>query len=354
MKRDNRFSDTQSQYIYECLKQWGWGEKEAYLLKLVLFVYEKNTGRQLEDVIEEQKEKKIVLFGNGAIAQRICNIFKIAKFPIDYYTTNSAKYESIYHGIPYISVDEIQNNVEEYCFVIGTSIPTYIDEIRTQLLGYGIAEKQIIFDCRDIGNQYFDLEELHLTEDEVFVDAGCFNGDDVLRFKHATNQKYFKIYAFEPDKENYEHCIKQLQDCQNLEMVNAGVWSTTRELSFSNMATGSSHIEESEKEYSDGQLSNQIKVFSLDDYIGENKVTYIKMDIEGAELEALKGARNIIEKFRPKLAICVYHKAEDIDEIPEYIRKTAPFYRLYLRHYSLGELETVLYAIPTDESEELS
>ena len=82
----------------------------------------------------------------------------------------------------------------------------------------------------------------------------------------------------------------------------------------------------------------------MDDLIKE-RVTFIKMDIEGAELEALKGARNIITKYRPKLAICLYHKPEDIITIPKYIKSLLPEYKLYVRHYSNNTGEFVLYAV---------
>ena len=69
------------------------------------------------------------------------------------------------------------------------------------------------------------------------------------------------------------------------------------------------------------------------------------MDIEGAELEALKGAKETIKRNHPKLAICVYHKPEDIVDIPKFILELDPEYKLYLRHYSDNAGETVLYAI---------
>lgn len=75
-------------------------------------------------------------------------------------------------------------------------------------------------------------------------------------------------------------------------------------------------------------------------------MSFIKMDIEGADLEALKGCQNTIRRYHPKLAISVYHKPEDIIEIPCYIKELVPEYRLYLRHYGNGDTETVLYALP--------
>ena len=72
--------------------------------------------------------------------------------------------------------------------------------------------------------------------------------------------------------------------------------------------------------------------------------TFIKMDIEGAERKTIEGAENIIKKYRPKLAICVYHRADDIFEIPLAIKKLVPEYKLYLRQHSNSLLDTVLYA----------
>lgn len=76
------------------------------------------------------------------------------------------------------------------------------------------------------------------------------------------------------------------------------------------------------------------------------KVTFIKMDIEGAELESLKGAQKVIQRDKPKLAICIYHKPEDMVELPLYIKELVPEYKFYIRHHSNFINETVLYAIP--------
>lgn len=87
-----------------------------------------------------------------------------------------------------------------------------------------------------------------------------------------------------------------------------------------------------------------VKTISIDEMLEGEKCTFIKMDIEGAEMEALQGAQKSISKYYPKLAISIYHKDDDLWKIPYYIKKTWPEYKLYIRHYTYVTTETVLYA----------
>lgn len=118
------------------------------------------------------------------------------------------------------------------------------------------------------------------------------------------------------------------------------MWDESKELSFAANGTANSHIAESEE-----NNMVKVKVISLDEMLGGRPVSFIKMDIEGAEYKALAGARNTIVKNKPKLAICVYHKAEDIWELPGLILEMRPDYKLYFRHYSDNSTETILYAL---------
>lgn len=95
-----------------------------------------------------------------------------------------------------------------------------------------------------------------------------------------------------------------------------------------------------------GETLVALEVTSVDNVLSGNKATFIKMDIEGSELEALKGCRRTIEMYHPKLAVCVYHREEDIFEIPKFILECYQGYRFFLRHYAHSASETVLYAIP--------
>lgn len=94
----------------------------------------------------------------------------------------------------------------------------------------------------------------------------------------------------------------------------------------------------------DESNSTCVAVDALDQLLDDN-VTFIKMDIEGAEYKAIKGAETIIRNYHPKLAISIYHNAEDIWELPRLIMTICPDYKLYLRHYSIAQAETVLYAV---------
>ena len=182
--------------------------------------------------------------------------------------------------------------------------------------------------------QYFDI--IHTTKDDCFVDCGAFTGDTL----EQCYEKYGEVaayYAFEPDEKNF---IKLQQHCKkynNAISFKEGVWFEDATLNFSNTGNSSTSISD------DG---GAVKVISLDNKLSNKKVTVIKMDVEGAEIEALKGAKKIITEQNPTLAICVYHKFNDIWDIPELIQSFDVDYKYYLRHYTNTVCETVFYAVP--------
>jgi len=90
--------------------------------------------------------------------------------------------------------------------------------------------------------------------------------------------------------------------------------------------------------------SRVVEVDTIDNVLLEEKVTYIKMDVEGAELAAIESARNTIMSYKPKLAICVYHKKEDLITIPKKILSLVPEYKLTLRAHAPMSISLVLYA----------
>lgn len=124
---------------------------------------------------------------------------------------------------------------------------------------------------------------------------------------------------------------------KNLVAFNSGVWNKTDTLCFSEMGAASSGVSDK------GDV--QIKVRAIDDVKECHDATFIKMDIEGSELNALKGAEKTIRRNKPKLAICIYHSNEDMIRLAEYIHELNPEYKLYIRHYSYDAYDTILYAL---------
>ena len=262
------------------------------------------------------------------------------KFVID----KNPKEESLC-GVPTITLSEYLKSGED-CFIVISS-RVYYEEIRDELIKAGIASDRIIdgailFDMSE-GKQYFDLDELpHSPSGEVFADVGCYDGLSAFYFDKWCNGEGVS-YCFEPDEINIARIKKVLEykKVSSYKLIDKGVWSSTGRISFVSTGNSVSHVSDA-AEIDDGASS--IEVTTLDDALFDKNVTFIKMDIEGAEYEALKGAERIIREQKPKLAICVYHKPQDIWELPELILDYNKEYRFYLRHYSYRHAETVLYA----------
>jgi FkbM family methyltransferase len=188
-------------------------------------------------------------------------------------------------------------------------------------------------------NQYFP-GILKFNDLEVFVDCGAYNGDTILNFVHKVKNKYQKIYAFEPDLATYQRLMDTInkEQIKDIEPLNLGTWSKKTVLQFSASGTLRSSV------VKDGKLS--IPVEMIDTIVQDAPVSFLKMDIEGSELESLRGAQRTIKTYRPKLAICVYHKPEDLITIPQYINELVNTYKLYLRQHQFVSWDMVLYATP--------
>jgi len=184
-------------------------------------------------------------------------------------------------------------------------------------------------------DQYFEpfLGDL---QDTIFVDCGGYDGDTSEEFIKRY-PKYKKIYFFEPSKINMLKAQKRLNNLRNIEFIELGVSDKSSLLHFDFSSGSSSKIS------NDGEV--EISVIPLDDYLTKEPKTFIKMDLEGWELKALKGAEKEIKENKPILAIAVYHSISDFWKIPNLIYEFNPSYKTYLRHYTEGWSETVMYFV---------
>jgi FkbM family methyltransferase len=186
------------------------------------------------------------------------------------------------------------------------------------------------------GLQYFP-EFLNLEDNgEVFYDIGSFDGGTSLDFLSICKGSN-RVYAFEPNPQNSELLAVKLGIKENVEILEVGLSNVNRRQGFSENLGSASHF--------DAKADLKIELVRLDSLHLEPP-TFIKMDIEGMERLALEGSASIIEKHRPKLAISIYHLFDDVRVIFGLVTKMLPDSRIYIRHYSEGIHETVLFCIP--------
>jgi len=187
------------------------------------------------------------------------------------------------------------------------------------------------------GPIYFRDELRQPMADEIFVDCGAYDGDTVRSFlKHSTG-KFQKIYAFEPDPANFAKLQATGALDPRIRSTQAAVGRTNGSIPFSAEGNESS---------SAGKGAMQVECVALDRFLAGERPTLIKMDIEGFEPEALAGAREIIQRDAPALAICVYHAQDHLWKIPLQIHSYNAGYRFYLRPHVFDVWDLVCYAIP--------
>jgi len=273
------------------------------------------------------KAAKICYYGAGEGGWWFIQSNRNVPFIIDKHKTGTLD------NVPIISLDEFLKlpDCAEYLIVIAVSKPDIRAEIVAELEGHGFH-----YVLGYPGLQYFDLPELDLRN-EYFADVGAEDGDSTkYMLEHFENGH---AYVFEPNPKQFEITKERLRKYPQAELFPYGIYDSNTTLRFDSQedSVGSSKLSKF------GHI--EVEVRKLDDLLGDRKVTFIKMDIEGSELAALRGAERIIREQRPKLAICIYHKPEDVWEIPGFILKCCPDYKLYIRQYSLIDIETVLYAV---------
>ena len=190
---------------------------------------------------------------------------------------------------------------------------------------------------------YYDLDLYDVSDDEVVVDLGAYIGDSALDFIR-TYHSYKDIYCFEVSPRNVEKMRETLSGYENIHFITkaAGAKKGTMMMNIEDVVASDNTQTSAHK-----GVETQVEVTTVDDEISE-PVTMIKMDIEGAEQDAVKGCERHIRNEHPKLLICVYHNNTDIWKIPRMVTEIYPGYKLYLRANGLqwGPSEIVLFALP--------
>ncbi len=182
-------------------------------------------------------------------------------------------------------------------------------------------------------------EILRPSRNETFVDLGAYNGDTIRELLEYTGNHYYAIHAVEPDKKNFKKLVRYIEEEEKkrISVYQCAAWCKDTELPFSSKSGRQSAL---------SPAGTMMPVRSVDSILQKQVPTLIKMDVEGFEREAIWGAAHAIVRYSPKLVVAMYHRNEDIFELPLLIKKLNPNYKLYIRHrLYIPAWETNLYAV---------
>lgn len=180
-----------------------------------------------------------------------------------------------------------------------------------------------------------------IPEQEFIVDCGAYTGDSLEQYMKLFDNKIGAYYCFELNNKIADCCQKTINKYHNekITLIRAGVSDENKTIMIVNTGDEMSSLQHECGEEVEARLVR------LDDELRDKKVTYIKMDVEGEELAALRGAEGIIQKQLPKLCVSVYHLLSDLWEVPLYMKQINSDYKLYLRHHTAIVADTDCYAV---------
>lgn len=232
----------------------------------------------------------------------------------------------------------------------------YFEEQEAVLAGYDLFDdelsRQIYYDSiayrlgAESSLQTPDLEHQYLPHDLPppclpmrLIDGGAFTGDTLIQFRQH-GVIFEAVAAFEPDASNHAKLVETVRRCSDslgaVQVFRSALGERTETATFSSGASSGSAL--------DSTGSATIQVVALDEALRDFAPTFIKLDIEGAEPAALRGAQELIREYRPRLAICAYHKPDHLWSIAQVIHHLEPSYRLALRYHQWNGFDLVVYA----------
>ena len=195
---------------------------------------------------------------------------------------------------------------------------------------------------------YYTPELVALTDEEVMVDCGAFDGDSIRLFAAQTGGRFRHVYACEPDAKNRRALGTYIESLPAGErghytVLPYAVGAKDGVVYFNTSGTAGSHM-------TADASTDAIDCRTLDTLMADASPTFVKMDIEGAEPEALGGATATLRRCRPILAVCAYHVSEHLWTLPSIIAAAVPDYRISLRRYAEECWEMVYYAVPPERA----
>lgn len=194
-------------------------------------------------------------------------------------------------------------------------------------------------------NQYFPDDLFKFNPEETFVDSGAFTGDTIKNFLLRQKISFKKLIAIEPDPENYAHLLSYIETIPNqykdkIMVYNNAIGQKKEIIRFNSVGSLMSNVSEN------GNI--EVTSIPLDELLYDLAPSFIKMDIEGSEPNALLGAKKIIQDIKPILAFSVYHEFDHLWKLPLLVQSLQSEYKFFLRPYGKAGWDLVCFAVPSE------
>lgn len=291
------------------------------------------------------KKQRFLIAGAGKMGQETAKALRYAQYDVAGFLDNNR--DLVGRDLDGVKIYPFEyiNDEQDYVIVIANLM--YGREFYRQIRGYQYPEDKILF-CLDggglvvkFGDEYFDVPVHEKGKKEVFIDAGSLDGEDSNRFIRWCGGEYEKIIAIEPSERSSETARRRIPKGRasvfNLAIGDRKGWVDFFDIYGSPESSGL-HRKPNSFQY-------KVPIDKIDNLARDQKVTFIKMDIEGGEMAALKGAIRTIQRDKPVLALSVYHNEDDLIDIPLFVDTIRSDYKYYLRHYSNSICDLVLYCL---------
>lgn len=283
-------------------------------------------GSQIPDVMEHVRE----IAESHELYAPCVPVIGEGVFDLNYAHENTSRLKKVYD----LLADEQSKKVFEN--VISYKLTGKLDYLR---------------ECETPSEEKFDL--LNIGTEEIYVDLGAYDGDTLIEFLNETSMQFKKLYAMEPDKKNYRKLKRSLYMIGSalFEPYNCGAWDEDTTLTLDLRSGRGSKIIPADqvpekKSFFNSSRYVEIKMMKTDTMLQGVHATYIKIDTEGCERKALIGAKNTISAWKPRLNIALYHRNEDMFDLPILVNELNRKYKLYMRHHPyFPDWDTNLYCI---------
>lgn len=315
-----------------------------------------------QDIIAREGESALVIVTINTDGKRYCKSFAEAlrvgghtgvhkmlqeagcKNLVDY--TYFRRCHELFHGDPYnlpscSDVEEMLKHEKEIAQVYDWLEDDLSRETFRKIVQFRLVDDSIEVPTMIQDNQYFEYEFYNKRNDECFVDCGAFDGISMRTFLKENENQFEHYYGFEPDKENYKKLEAYLMTIPDEVREKTSVFEKAV---YDKNGTSMLYSLNGPGSFMADIGNEKVETIKIDDALNGRKATYIKMNIEGSEMQALDGAEKTIRTYKPALAIAGYHKTWDLWEVPMRIKEFHPEYKIYLRSY-MNHLSFVYYCV---------